>query len=148
MVSRKFKRHGKLVFDPIELKKTVNESVDKRVKRNLKENILEMQLGEEDKIISVHKHDNSREIHEVTSVSYSVKIREEWVTIVYYDSYHDQVLHRHTTNSYQDRSDVVTTDGVRRRGSQRKLLTWANKDLRENYVVYKEKFLKRSKIVE
>lgn len=104
-----------------------------------------MWLSSGDKLICSYKKDASGKIREVTTVAYCILVGDSWITIVYYDSTHGGVLHRHVTVSMDNKSDIPTTEGVKRTGSQNQLLTWANKDLRKNYLVYRKSFLKRSR---
>ncbi len=85
---------------------------------------------------------------EISTVSYNSLIKGEWITIVRYDNdpSHNVRLHAHITNSFQDRSDAISWENVRQRGTVRRLHTWAVEDLKNKYETYKKKFLKRSGI--
>lgn len=103
-------------------------------------------LTEVDRLTKIYKVNMEEEISEITCVSLEIKINKEWFTIVYYDSFHSGSLHKHVTVSLEDRSDSPTTVGVRKKGNQRKLLTWAIRDITTNYFYYKRNFFRRSKI--
>lgn len=106
----------------------------------------EIPLSEKDRIIYIYKLSEARKMMEIATVSYVSLIKGEWVTIVRYDNdpSHDVKLHVHITNSFQDRNDVPSWANVRQKGTVRRLHTWAVEDLKNNYEVYKKKFLKRS----
>ncbi len=104
-----------------------------------------MWLSPGDKLICSYKRDKSRNIREITTVAYCILVGEDWETVVYYDSVHGGILHRHVTVSMENKSNIPTTEGVKKTGSQNQLLAWANKDLRKNYLAYRSGFLKRSR---
>ena len=146
MAPRKIKKHKGLIFAPAELVRIKNEKKLQQDKKTLEKNEESFPLTEVDRLTKIYKLDQSGEISEITCVSLEIRIKEEWVTIVYYDSFHNGLLHRHVTLSMTDRSDSPTTEGVRKNGTQRELLTWAIKDIVQNYFYYKRRFFKRSKI--
>lgn len=108
----------------------------------------EIYLGETDKIVYVNKLLKTRRMVEITTVAYSSLIKGEWITIVYYDNEpsHGVSLHVHITDNFTDRKDASTTDGVRQRGTVRRLHTWAVENLKNNWIYFKRAFLKRSKL--
>lgn len=148
MVKRKFKSHKGLQISINELTTIASKEKEEKKKRTLKKCEESIYLTEIDKITKVYKIDikNNRKVMEITSVAFAAKIKKEWITIVYYDSSLDGLLHKHVTQSLQDRSDSTITDGVRQKGSQHRLLTWAMQDMTKNYVNYKNRFFKRSKV--
>mgnify|MGYP001593228365 CR=1 FL=1 len=99
-------------------------------------------LTETDKIIWIYKRNESGVVVEVTCVGYEILLGNDWITIIYYDSFHGGLLHRHMRISLEDDSDVVSESGVKRSGSQKELLTWAMKNLRTRYLEYKRSFIK------
>lgn len=103
-------------------------------------------LTEVDRLTKIYKFDTNNQILEITCVSLEIKIKNEWVTIVYFDSFHSGSLHKHVTVSMEDRSDSPTTDGVRKKGTQKTLLTWAINNIVTNYFYYKRNFFRKSKI--
>lgn len=106
----------------------------------------EIILSDKDRITYIYKLNSRRKMIEITSVSYVSLIKNEWVTIVYYDNdpSHNVNLHVHITNSFQDRNDAPTWRNVRQRGTVRRLHTWAVEDLKGKYEAYKRNFLRRS----
>lgn len=105
----------------------------------------EFYLLDTDRIIYVYKRNAERDISEVSNVSYEIKVKDEWITIVRYDSSHGY-LHRHLAISISNPSDTPSTVGVIRKGSHPKWLTWAINDIKKRYLDYKRGFLRRSKI--
>lgn len=108
----------------------------------------EIYLGETDKIVYVNKLLKTRRMVEITTVAYASLIKGEWITIVYYDNEpsHGVNLHVHITDNITDRNNAATTDGVRQKGTVRRLHTWAVENLKNNWIYFKRAFLKRSKL--
>lgn len=145
MSKRKFRKNRKsdkknVIKDLLTRPKHVERKIDLETKEN------PIQLTEVDRIGCVYKVDKRGTVREITCVSCEILVRQEWITIVYYDSYHNDKLHRHVRVSLENKSDDATTDNVRSRGSQHRLLTWAMRDLTDKYLYYKRNFFKRSKI--
>ena len=143
---KKIRNHRRLIITPIELTKISQKLKFRKIRETLIKNEETFPLTEVDKLTKIYKVDKHGKIYEITCVSLEIRINKEWITIVYYDSFHDGSLHKHVTVSMADRSDSPTTDGVRKKGTQRKLLTWAIKDITTNYFYYKRNFFRRSKI--
>lgn len=101
-------------------------------------------LSENNRITYIYKVSKTKKVVEVTCVSLDIYLDKSWITIVYYDNYHGK-MHRHVTVSTIDNSDTPTEISVRQRGTNRRLLGWAINDIKANYLIYKSKFLKRSK---
>jgi hypothetical protein len=108
----------------------------------------EIIITETDRIVYAYKQDSRRKMIEITTVAYTSLIKNEWITIVYYDNdkSHSVKLHVHITDSFYDRNDAPTSQNVRQKGTVRRLHTWAVEDLKNNWNIYKDKFLKRSKL--
>ncbi len=132
----------------------------KRIKRNKyklkKDNPLvkkqhEFNITPTDRVINTYKVDSEKIKREITSVSYECLINGEWVTIVYYDNdkSHNDRLHVHFKISYQNQEyEAPQSKNVRQKGTVRRLNTWAVEDLKNNYIIYKRKFFKRSNLRE
>jgi hypothetical protein len=86
-------------------------------------------------------------IIEVVTVSYEVNIEEQWTTIVRYDSAHGY-LHQHTRISLDTEKEFISTDNIVKSGDHKEWLTWAMKDIRQNFLEYRSLFFRRSKIVD
>lgn len=102
-------------------------------------------ITENNRLTYIYKRDANKKIVEVTCASLEIKVRDKWNTIIYFDSdeTHSGILHKHTYVSLEKDADIVDYFGVKRKGSQKKLLEWAIKDIRTNYIVYKKQFIKR-----
>lgn len=105
----------------------------------------EILLSENNRLSYVYKVKTTGEIGEVTCVSYDIKINNSWFTIVFYDSSHGGIMHRHTRIVVGGEEEVVNDDEVKKKGTQRRLLTWAIGDIKTNYLSYKKRFLKRNR---
>lgn len=105
----------------------------------------EIYLTENDRIIYIYKRDTNKEITEVTKVAYEIKIKDKWLAIVRYDSYHGY-LHRHLVIAIDNNSDTPTTIGIKKSGNHAAWLTWSINDIKSKFEVYKKGFLRRSKV--
>lgn len=143
---KKIRKHSGLIIPPAALVKISQKLKSQKAREALIKNEETFPLTEVDRLTKIYKVNKDGEIFEITCVSLEIKINEEWVTIVYYDNFHSGLLHKHITVSMADRSDSPTTAGVRKKGTQRKLLTWAIKDITTDYFYYKRNFFRRSKI--
>ena len=105
----------------------------------------EITLSENNRLIYAYKISEDSEVKEVTSVSLNIKVNDDWVTIVYYDSFHHGILNRHTKIAYNFDNDIIDGNQVKQKGTQKQLLSWAINDLKRNYKYYKTAYLKRNK---
>jgi len=117
----------------------------KKIQSSLISKTDEFILSENNKLIYIYKVKPTGKVIEVISVSLNIKVSKKWETIIYYDSTHGY-MHRHrridlTTDDY-----IVDREGVRQRGTRRRLLRWAIEDLKKNYIYYKRSFIKNNKI--
>ncbi len=101
-------------------------------------------LTEQDQITYLYKKDKE-EYLEVTNVSYEVRVKNKWITIVRYDSAHGY-LHRHIKISLEDEDEVI--DLNIEQGSHHGWLTIAVEDLKANFLEYRRLFFERSEIVD
>lgn len=88
----------------------------------------------------IYKLDKSGEILEIVCVSLEILIKNKWVTIVRYDTYHGQI-HKHLRLSYESNATVVVNCGLSNDLTKHMLLTWAIKDISKNYISYKKEFV-------
>lgn len=146
MARKKSNRHRIFRVDRVQLSTTLEKQSVKKSYKNLLKSEEAFLLTETDRLIKVYKKDKGGNIYEITCVSLDIKIQGEWVTVIYYDNFHDGMLHRHLRVSISDGSDAPTTIGVKKNGSQNRLLAWAIKDITANYHNYKRNFFKRSKV--
>ena len=100
-------------------------------------------LSENNRSTRIFKQIETGKITEIICVSLEIIINNKWETIVYYDNVHGY-LHRHERLSASDESETIATLGVRQKGTVRRLLKWAIRDISINYINYKKRFLKSS----
>lgn len=112
---------------------------ERAIKRN------EIILSDNNRLSYIYKINMQKIITEIVCVSLEIKIKEDWLTIIYYDSHHDGILHRHTRSSIQSDADFVDYFGVKRKGDFNKKLHWAIDDIKHNYLNYKKQFIKSNK---
>lgn len=146
MAPRKIRKHKGLIINSTELIKTKDKFKLQKDKEDLKKSEQSFPLTEVDRLTKIYKVNKAGEISEITCISLDIKVNNKWITIVYYDNFHNIILHKHIRVSLQNTSDAPNTIGVPKKGTQRKQLTWAIKDIIANYSSYKEKFFKRSKL--
>jgi hypothetical protein len=104
----------------------------------------EIPLTKTDRITYVYARDKTTDaIREVTNVSYEARLDKSWLTILRYDSAHGY-LHQHTRFSLTQKKEFISTENVSQAGSHQEWLTWAIKDIKTNFLAYKNAFVKRS----
>jgi len=91
------------------------------------------------RITYVFKETDDKKVAEVTCVSLEILVSKNWETIIYFDSSHAGRLHRHTRISLADQADVVDETSVKKKGSQKELLTWAINNIKGNFMSYKRR---------
>lgn len=104
-------------------------------------------MSEEDKVVYVYEVYEDGKIAEVVNVSYQVFIKDDWVTILRFDSEHG-FLHGHMRISIDDPTEITFTAGVKRKGDPHTWLTWAVERIKKTYPDYKRGLLKRSKSID
>jgi hypothetical protein len=102
-------------------------------------------LTDVDRITYIYQLDSKSRIIEITCVSYDLCVNNQWHTLVYYDNYHGGILHRHTKLSLEKNIDIPNVYGVKKKGTSKELLSWANNDLRKNYLNYRKGFIRKNK---
>jgi hypothetical protein len=104
----------------------------------------EIPLTETDRITYVYARDKTTDaIREVTNVSYEARLDKSWLTILRYDSAHGY-LHQHIRFSLTEQKEFISIENVSQAGSHQEWLTWAIKDIKTNFLAYKNAFVKRS----
>lgn len=106
----------------------------------------EIYLSSSDKITHLSLVAGDKGIVEVTNVSYEIRIAENWITIVRYDSVHGY-LHRHKRISVNDSAELIDREGVKRKGNPGVWYTWSIKDIQKRFLEYRAEFAKRSKLL-
>lgn len=146
MGNRKYRRHRRWNRRPFSM---VNMLRAIRQKRKPDRKIHEIRhkylLTETDRISYIYQINLQNVVVEVTCVSYDILLKNQWVTLIYYDNYHGGILHRHVSLNLENNVDVPNIYGVKQKGTPRDLLTWANRDLRLNYQNYRAGFVRRNK---
>lgn len=100
-------------------------------------------LTQNNRITYVYHKKTTGKVTRLVCISLEMLYEEKWVTIMRYDDFHGY-LHKHEIINLDGKSDTPTVLGVRQKGTNHRLLTWALKDIRNNYLIYKTRFLKRS----
>jgi hypothetical protein len=104
----------------------------------------EFQLGTNNRLVYIYTKVDKK-IKSIISVSLSVKIKNEWITILYYDNYHAEQLHRHTKIKYNSSEFITDYQDIEKKDDTALLLEWAIKDIVSHYLEYKKRFLEQSK---
>lgn len=118
---------------------------NKIVKKNDQQIDHDFALSETERIRYIYTRNFRNKITNIVSVTYDIFIKNEWVTVIYYDSEHG-FLHRHETISFQNRNDVAIEENVKKKGTKEDWLTWSIKDTVKRHNYYKTLFLKRSNL--
>lgn len=142
---KKIRKHTRSKTSSPELLKIVQKNIKTRI-GFLEKHEQTFPLSEVDRLTKIIKKDKQGEIREITCVSLEIQINMKWVTIVYYDNFHDGLLHKHQTVSLENPLDTPTANEVEQNGTQKELLTWAMRDITKNFFSYKTDFFRRSKI--
>jgi hypothetical protein len=98
----------------------------------------------EDQITYIYKK-QGLEYQEVVNVSYEIKVKNAWMTIVRYDSSHG-FLHRHIRISLDNPNEI--TGGEIEQGGHHAWLTIAITQLLENFLAYRREFFQRSALID
>jgi len=86
-------------------------------------------------------------IREIENISYEIYVGDNWEWVVRYDDHSGRgFLHRHYRISLNDKSEVESSAGIRRYKSKDHELTWVCNDIKRNYLIFRAKFLKNSKL--
>lgn len=107
-------------------------------------------LSETDKLVVVHKYvrdKNGLKILEITTVAFVTDVNGEEFTVIYYDNFHDGVLHMHRRQSVQSSSESIIPV-LRKELNQKKQLHWAINEVRNRWYYFKHSFIKRSNLLE
>lgn len=146
MTKRKFRTHKK--FPKLEQVKNIPVKQNKEIRHKKVSKIYsEINLTDEDMIIYTFETDEEGSATKIVDVSYQTFINNEWVTILRYDSEHG-FLHRHMRISLYSQAEILSTDGVKKKGTPHNWLTWAIEDTKNRYLDYERGFLRRSKVVD
>ena len=146
MTKRKFRTHKK--FPKLELVKNIPVKQNKKIDyKKVNKIYSEINLSEHDMIIYMFETDEEGTITKIVNVSYQTYINNTWMTILRYDNEHG-FLHRHMRISLCSQDEIISTAGVKKKGTPHNWLTWAIEDTKDRYFDYKRGFLKRSKIID
>jgi hypothetical protein len=108
----------------------------------------EISLTDTDRITYVYGKDSTtNEIQEVVNVSDDLWIEKRWLTILRYDSTHGY-LHQHTRLSLAQEKEFISKEHILKEGSHPDWLTLAVEDIKTNFSLYRQAFLKRSNLDE
>ena len=85
------------------------------------------------------------DIRKIENISYEVYVHGCWEWVVRYDDHGGTgQFHRHIRASVVDQSNVESSSGIKKYKSKNHQLTWAFKEIKRNYLLFRSKFLKRS----
>lgn len=95
---------------------------------------------------SVLRNENNR-LRKIENISYEIYIKGKWEWVVRYDDHGGKgYLHRHYRLSLKDGSEVISIAGIKKYKNKDHELTWACKDIKRKYLVYRSKLLKKMKL--
>jgi len=116
------------------------------IKKIDEKHLSQISLSPSNRLTYVYGFSPKKQCMEIICVSLDIQINDDWVTIIRYDNHHDGILHRHTLIAYDNTADIVDYEGTKRKGDFTKLLRWTINDIKNNYLMYKHKFLKRNHV--
>lgn len=138
-MGRKFKRHHR---SPLIIKKP-------KVKENLhsQKGSIPLNKAQEDRIsFSILKNDKNQ-VRKIENISYEINIEGKWEEVVRYDDHGGQGFrHRHHRVSLQDKREVESTIGIKKYRDKKHALTWVCNEIKRNYLAFRMKFRKNSKL--
>lgn len=114
-------------------------------KHDSDKHISQFALSENNRLTYVYMTDSRKIMTKIVCVSLEIKAQEDWITIIYFDNNHGGTLHRHTRIAFNDEADITDFNNIKRKGHQSELLRWAINDIKNNFIIYKIKFIKRNK---
>jgi len=106
-----------------------------------------LNIAKTDRISFAVLKNEKNHIRKIENVSYEIMMNEKWEWVVRYDDHGGLgPLHRHVRISLKDDRVVESSDGIRKYKNKDHQLTWACKDIRRNYLIFRNKFLKNSRL--
>ncbi len=134
---RKFKKHRKLIL-------SIKKWVPKEKLHTHSANVL-LNIARNDRISFSVLRNEKNHIRKIENISYEIVIDGKWEWVVRYDDHGGfGLLHRHVRVSLEDERVVKSNDGIRKYKNKDHQLTWACKDIRRSYLIFRNKFLKNS----
>ena len=103
----------------------------------------EILVSENNRLTYIYKESEIKKIIEIINVSFEVKYKHNWITILRYDTHHGY-MHRHSLISLDEKTEIIDKIGIRQKGSSKRLLRWAIDDIKSNYISYKRKIIERT----
>lgn len=136
---RKFKKHRKVI---LAIKKPVSKE-----KLHTQSASVPLNIARNDRISFSVLRNEKNHIRKIENISYEIMINEKWEWVARYDDHGGfGLLHRHVRISLEDERVVESNDGIRKYKNKDCQLTWACKDIRRNYLIFRNKFLKNSRL--
>ena len=137
-MSKKIRKHkgSRIIIEPLNQTEELHEQIGR----------VPLNKAITDRItFSVLRNDKNN-IRKIENVSYEILIDGRWEWVVRFDDHGGEgELHRHRRVSLRDEKIIEDNDRIKRYKSKDHELTWVcNKDIKKNYLGYRNKFLKNS----
>ena len=119
----------------------------------LKENLhvqkgnIPLNIAQSDRISFSVLRNEKNNIRIIENISYDIYVKNNWEWVVRYDDHSGQgLLHRHYRISLNDTSEIESSSGIKRYKNKDYELTWVCNDIKRNYLIFRVKFLRNSKL--
>lgn len=134
---KKIRKHFKNIFP---LKKTVPKETLHTQNGNIP-----LSTAQLDRISFSVLRNEKNKIRIIENISYEIYIEDHWEWIVRYDDHGGLgSLHKHFKVSLNDDREVESYSGIKKYKDKDYELTWVIKDIKRNYLIFRERFLKNS----
>lgn len=134
---RKIRKHRKLILP---IKKPILKE-----RLHAQSASVPLNIARNDRISFSVLRNEKNQIRKIENISYEISIDEKWEWVVRYDDHGGSgPLHRHVRVSLENEGIVESNDGIKKYKNKDYQLIWVRKDIRRNYLIYRNKFLKNS----
>ncbi len=134
-MGKKIRKHVKQIV-PIE-KPILKEDL-----RSQTRNVL-LNVSLKDRISFSVLRNNRNKIRKIENISYEISIDGKWEWVVRYDDHGGSgSLHRHYRVDLTDTKIIESATGIKKYKNKDYELTWVCNDIKRNYMVFRERFLK------
>ena len=104
-----------------------------------------LNISQSDKISFSVLRNEKNKIRIIENISYEIYVENRWECIVRYDDHGGLgLLHKHFKISLNDNREIESYSGIKKYKDKDHELTWVIKDIKRNYLTFRERFLKNS----
>lgn len=134
---KKIRKHFKNIYPLL-------KSPAKEILHHQKGNI-PLNIAQEDRISFSVLRNEDNQIRQIENISYEIYIEDRWEWIVRYDDHGGAgLLHRHFRVSLNDSKEIESYAGIKKYKNKDHELTWVIRDIKRNYLIFRERFLRNN----